>query len=621
MKEFLQVLRRFVPPYKRYLVLSVVFNILSAVLNIFSFAALIPILDIIFKTGDTEKATTLMAWDLGNAETVLMNNMNYYVNQLIGYVGQTTTLLVIGIFLAVMTALKTGAYFLSAATIIPIRTGVVRDIRNQLYQKITSLPLGFFSEERKGDIIARMSGDVQEVENSIMASLEMLFKNPILIISYFLILLFISWQLTVFTLIIVPVMGWFMGWVGRKLKAQSVKAQGLWSDTMSQVEETLGGLRIIKAFCAEGKMNRRFDSVNSAYRNDIMRVNIRQSMAHPMSEFLGTVMIVIVLWFGGVLVLNYQTLSGPIFIYYMVMLYSIINPLKDFSKASYNIPKGLASMERIDKILMAENTIKEPEQPQHIAAFEHQIEFRHVWFKYGEQWVLRDINLTIPKGKTIAIVGQSGSGKSTLVDLIPRYYDVHQGEVLIDGINVKNLGIHDLRQLIGNVNQEAILFNDSFRNNIAFGVPESLDSLDYPDYPKSLDARIEEAAKIANAYDFIMQSEQHFDTNIGDRGGRLSGGQRQRVSIARAILKNPPILILDEATSALDTESERLVQDALERLMKTRTTVAIAHRLSTIKNADEIIVLHEGRIVERGTHDELLSFDGYYKKLNDMQSL
>ena len=621
MKEFLQVLRRFVPPYKKYLVLSVVFNILSAVLNIFSFAALIPILDIIFKTGDTEKATTLMAWDLGNAETVLMNNMNYYVNQLIGYVGQTTTLLIIGIFLAVMTALKTGAYFLSAATIIPIRTGVVRDIRNQLYQKITSLPLGFFSEERKGDIIARMSGDVQEVENSIMASLEMLFKNPILIISYFLILLFISWQLTVFTLVIVPVMGWFMGWVGRKLKAQSIKAQGLWSDTMSQVEETLGGLRIIKAFCAEGKMNRRFDSVNSAYRNDIMRVNIRQSMAHPMSEFLGTVMIVIVLWFGGVLVLNYQTLSGPIFIYYMVMLYSIINPLKDFSKASYNIPKGLASMERIDKILMAENTIKEPERPHHIAAFEHQIEFRHVWFKYGEQWVLRDINLTIPKGKTIAIVGQSGSGKSTLVDLIPRYYDVHQGEVLIDGINVKELGIHDLRQLIGNVNQEAILFNDSFRNNIAFGVPESLDSLDNPDYPKSLDARIEEAAKIANAYDFIMQSEQHFDTNIGDRGGRLSGGQRQRVSIARAILKNPPILILDEATSALDTESERLVQDALERLMKTRTTVAIAHRLSTIKNADEIIVLHEGRIVERGTHDELLSFDGYYKKLNDMQSL
>jgi len=608
MKEFLNVLRRFVPPYKKYLVLSVVFNILSALLNIFSFAALIPILQILFQTSDAESATTLMAWDWGNIQTVLMNNMNYFVNGLIAEWGQTTTLLLIGIFLAITTFLKTGAYFLSAATIIPIRTGVVRDIRNQLYQKITSLPLGFFSEERKGDIIARMSGDVQEIENSIMASLEMLFKNPILIISYFAALLFISWELTLFTLIIVPVMGWFMGWVGRKLKAQSIKAQGLWSDTMSQVEETLGGLRIIKAFIAEEKMNRRFDQVNSAYRNDIMRVNIRQSSAHPMSEFLGTILIVIVLWFGGVLVLNNHALSGPIFIYYMVMLYSIINPLKDFSKAGYNIPKGLASMERVDKILMAENTIQESSDPKHIASFDHEIEFRHVSFKYSEQWVLRDINLVIPKGKTIAIVGQSGSGKSTLVDLIPRYYDVQEGEVLIDGINVKDLGIRDLRQLIGNVNQEAILFNDSFRNNISFGVENATQ------------AQIEEAAKIANAYDFIMQSEQGFDTNIGDRGGRLSGGQRQRVSIARAILKNPPILILDEATSALDTESERLVQDALERLMKTRTTVAIAHRLSTIKNADEICVLHEGKIVERGTHEELLNTDGYYKKLHEMQS-
>ena len=608
MKEFLNVLRRFVPPYKKYLILSVVFNILSAVLNIFSFAALIPILQILFQTSDAETATALMAWDWTNIQTVLMNNMNFYVNGLIAAYGQTTTLLLIGIFLAVATFLKTGAYFLSAATIIPIRTGVVRDIRNQLYQKITALPLGFFSEERKGDIIARMSGDVQEIENSIMASLEMLFKNPILIVSYFAALIFISWELTLFTLIIVPIMGWFMGWVGRKLKAQSIKAQALWSDTMSQVEETLGGLRIIKAFCAEGKMNRRFDAINSAYRNDIMRVNIRQSSAHPMSEFLGTIMIVIVLWFGGILVINNHTLSGPIFIYYMVMLYSIINPLKDFSKAGYNIPKGLASMERVDKILMAENDIKEPEQPKHLQSFEHQIEFRHVSFRYGEQWVLKDINLVIPKGKTIALVGQSGSGKSTLVDLIPRYYDVQEGEVLIDGINVKDLGIYDLRQLIGNVNQEAILFNDTFRNNISFGVTSATQE------------QIEEAAKIANAYDFITASEQGFDTNIGDRGGRLSGGQRQRVSIARAILKNPPILILDEATSALDTESERLVQDALERLMKTRTTVAIAHRLSTIKNADEICVLHDGKIVERGTHEELLASDGYYKKLHEMQS-
>ena len=624
MKEFLQVLRRFVPPYKKYLILSVIFNILSAVLNIFSFAALIPILQILFQTGEAEAATSMMAWDWGNAQTVLMNNLNYFVNGLIADYGPTTTLLFIGLFLAITTFLKTGAYFLTSACIVPIRTGVVRDIRNQLYRKITSLPLGFFSEERKGDIIARMSGDVQEVENSIMSSLDMLFKNPVLIIAYFATLIFISWQLTLFTLVIVPVMGWFMGIVGRRLKQDSVKAQALWSDTMSQVEESLGGLRIIKAFCAEGKMNKRFDQVNSAYRNDLMRVNIRQSSAHPMSEFLGTVMIVIVLWFGGILVLNNQAITGPTFIYYMVILYSIINPLKEFSKAGYNIPKGLASMERIDKILMAENTIQEPANPKHIDGFNHQIEFKNVSFKYGEQWVLKDINLIIPKGKTIAIVGQSGSGKSTLVDLIPRYYDVQEGEVLIDGINVKDLGIHDLRQLIGNVNQEAILFNDSFRNNISFGIPESPDnpeSPETPETPEQLQKRIEEAAKIANAYDFIMQSENGFDTNIGDRGGRLSGGQRQRVSIARAILKNPPILILDEATSALDTESERLVQDALERLMKTRTTVAIAHRLSTIKNADEICVLHEGSIVERGTHEELLSFDGYYKKLNDMQSL
>lgn len=608
MKEFLQILRRFIPPYKRYLVLTVVFNILSALLNIFSFAALIPILQILFRTKGTGTATELMPWSFDHIKDVLANNADYYVTQLIASVGATTTLLLIGLFLAFTTFLKTGAYFLSSATIIPIRTGVVRDIRNQLYRKITALPLGFFSEERKGDIIARMSGDVQEVESSIMSSLDMLFKNPILIIAYFSALLFISWQLTLFTLVFVPIFGWFMGFVGRKLKKKSIKAQALWSDTMSQVEETLGGLRIIKAFCAEEKMNSRFDKTNTDYRNAVQRVNIRQQMAHPMSEFLGTVLIIIVLWVGGILVLDRQILSGPTFIYYLVMLYSIINPLKDFSKAGYNIPKGLASMERVDKILMAENTIKEADKPKHIASFEHQIEFRNVSFRYGEQWVLRNINLVIPKGKTVALVGQSGSGKSTLVDLIPRYYDVQEGEVLIDGINVKDLGIHDLRQLIGNVNQEAILFNDSFKGNITFGVEHATQE------------QIEQAARIANAHDFIMQTEQGYDTNIGDRGGRLSGGQRQRVSIARAILKNPPILILDEATSALDTESERLVQDALERLMKTRTTVAIAHRLSTIKNADEICVMHEGRIVERGSHEELLVQDGYYKRLHDMQA-
>ena len=607
MKEFLQILRRFIPPYKKYLALTVVFNILSAVLNIFSFAALIPILQILFRTEGAGTATELMPWSLDNLKEVLANNADYYVTQLIANVGATTTLLLIGLFLAFTTFLKTGAYFLSSATIIPIRTGVVRDIRNQLYHKITSLPIGFFSEERKGDIIARMTGDVGEIESSIMSSLDMLFKNPILIISYFTALIFISWQLTLFTLVFVPIFGWFMGYVGRKLKRKSITAQSLWSDTMSQVEETLGGLRIIKAFCAEDKMNKRFDGINSEYRDSIQRVNIRQQMAHPMSEFLGTVLIIIVLWVGGILVLDQQILSGPTFIYYLVMLYSIINPLKDFSKASYNIPKGLASMERVDKILKAENTIKEPANPKHIASFEHQIEFRHVSFRYGEQWVLKDINLVIEKGKTVALVGQSGSGKSTLVDLIPRYYDVQEGEVLIDGVNVKDLGIHDLRQLIGNVNQEAILFNDSFYGNITFGVDSATRE------------QVEQAAHIANAHEFIMQTEHGYDTNIGDRGGRLSGGQRQRVSIARAILKNPPILILDEATSALDTESERLVQDALERLMKTRTTVAIAHRLSTIKNADEICVLHEGEIVERGTHEELLEKGGYYRKLHEMQ--
>ena len=619
MKEFLQILRRFVPPYKKYLVWSVVFNILSALLNIFSFAALIPLLQILFKVNTGAKATHVMALSDGSLKDVLANNADYYTQMFIADWGPTTTLLIIGLIMGFMTFLKTGAYFLSSASIIPVRTGVVCDIRNQLYKKITSLSLSFFSEERKGDIIARMSGDVQEVDSSVMSSLDLLFKNPILVLIYFITLMVISWRLTIFTLLFVPLFASFMGIVGRKLKQSSITAQALWSDTMSQVEETLGGLRIIKAFCAEAIMNQRFQKVNSMYRNDIMRVNIRQQMAHPMSEFLGTIMIIVVLWFGGTLVLGESpVISGPTFIYYLVILYSILNPLKEISKAGYSIAKGLASMERIDKILMAENTIKEVEQPKHIEAFNRQIEFRNVSFAYDTitkedgttepKWVLRNINLIIPKGKTIALVGQSGSGKSTLLDLIPRYYDVQEGEILIDGINIKELAIHDLRHLIGNVNQEAILFNDTFKNNISFGVAAD-------------DNGIVESAKIANAHDFISQTEKGYETNIGDRGGRLSGGQRQRVSIARAILKNPPILILDEATSALDTESERLVQDALYKLMKTRTTIAVAHRLSTIKNSDEICVMHEGEIVERGTHDELMQLNGYYKKLHDMQEI
>ena len=609
MKEFLQILRRFVPPYKKYLILHIAFNVLSAVLNIFSFMLIVPILQILFKMN--EATYSYMEWGAGESfKDVAINNFYYYVTRLIEVYGASTTLLLLGLFLSVMTFLKTGCYFLSSATMIPIRTGVVRDIRVSLYKKILELPMGFFSEERKGDIIARMSGDVGEIEGSIMSSLDMLFKNPILIIFYFGTLIATSWELTLFTLVVLPGMGWFMGKVGKMLKRRSLEAQEQWSDLMSQVEETLGGLRIIKAFNAEQKMYGRFYQSNTSYRDTISRVNTRQQMAHPMSEFLGTLLIVAVLWFGGILILNNNsTITAPSFIFYLVMLYSVINPLKEFSRAGYNIPKGLASMERVDKILRAENKMKISEHPVHIGSLKEKIELKHVSFKYDTQWVLKDVNLTIEKGKTIALVGQSGSGKSTLVDLIPRYHDVQEGEVLIDGVNVKDSTLFDLRNIMGNVNQEAILFNDSFFNNISFGVENA-----------TLE-QVQEAAKIANAHDFIMASENGYDTLIGDRGGKLSGGQRQRISIARAILKNPPILILDEATSALDTESERMVQDALEKLMKNRTTIAIAHRLSTIRNADEICVMHEGRIVERGKHDELLALDGYYKKLCEMQQM
>jgi ATP-binding cassette subfamily B protein/subfamily B ATP-binding cassette protein MsbA len=609
MKEFIQVLRRFVPPYKKYLGLSVVFNMLSAVLNVFSFSLIIPILQILFKL--EEGHYEFIPWGSeGSLKDILVNNFYYFVTQQIEAHGASTALLILGLFLAAMTFLKTMCYFLSSATLIPIRTGIVRDIRVQLYRKLLSLPMGFFSEERKGDIIARMSGDVNEIENSIMSSLDMLFKNPILILFYFGTLIAISWQLTLFTLTVLPLMGWVMGRVGKKLKRKSLVAQGMWSDLMSQLEETLGGLRVIKAFNAEGKMDARFLGSNNQYRDTISRVNTRQQLAHPMSEFLGTVLIVIVLWFGGTLILNDSTaITAPSFIFYLVILYSVINPLKEFSKASYNIPKGLASMERVDKILQAENHMKIAAQPKTLKGMTDRIELRHVSFKYDNQWVLRDINLTIERGKTVALVGQSGSGKSTLVDLIPRYYDVQEGEVMIDGINVKDVLPTDLRALMGNVNQEAILFNDTFYNNIAFGVENATRE------------QVEEAARIANAHEFILASEKGYDTMIGDRGSKLSGGQRQRISIARAILKNPPILILDEATSALDTESERMVQDALEKLMQNRTTVAIAHRLSTIRHADEICVLHEGRIVERGKHEELLALNGYYKKLCDMQKM
>ncbi len=613
MKDFFKVLRRFVPPYRKYLILSVVFTLLSAVLNVFSFMVIVPILQILFKVTEPVDVEFIEWSAMGseNMKDVLMNNATYFINEYTVEHGAASVLLLLGLFLLFMTLLKTASYFASSAAIIPLRTGIVRDLRTQMYNKIVSLPIGFFSKEKKGDMIARMTGDVNEVQNSITSSLDMLIKNPIFIVIYFATLIYVSWELTLFTICVMPVLGWVMGAIGRKLKAKSLVAQQKLGETTSQMEETLGGLRIIKAFIAEKKMSARFLRCSNELRAANIRVTMRQALAHPVSEFLGTGIIVIVLWFGGTLILGDNSpISAAAFIYYLTMLYSIINPLKELSKASYNIPRGLAAMERIDAVLKAENPITDGKKGVEMSEMKEGIEFKELSFSYdGERDVLKNINLKIEKGKTVALVGQSGSGKSTLVDLIPRYYDVQQGSITIDGVDVRDMKVKSLRSLIGNVNQEAILFNDTFYNNITFGVENATME------------QVIEAARIANAHDFIMASENGYDTNVGDRGCRLSGGQRQRISIARAVLKNPAILILDEATSALDTESERLVQEALERLMKTRTTIAIAHRLSTIKNADEICVLRDGEIVERGKHEELLKLNGVYKRLNDMQSL
>lgn len=612
MFEFFSLFKRFIPPYKKYVILNFLMNLLSTIFSLFSFAAIIPVLRILF--GLENKAMAYQAWTMHDGikeiGSALKNNLFYMVEQMIQTVGPNLALLYLGIFLVVMTAFKVGTSYLAAYYIIPIRTGVVRDLRNQLYKKILSLPIGFFSEERKGDIMSRMLGDVNEIENSIISSLEMIFKNPIMILIYLGVMFGMSWKLTIFVLLLLPFSGSLIGRIGRSLKAKSKKGQSQLGELLSQIEETLGGLRVVKAFNAEEKVQYRFGQLNERIRKTFNSVFRRHNLAHPVSELIGTAVIAILLWFGGTLIVGKNSSIGPEeFIYYLVIFYSIIAPAKDLSKATYSVQKGIASLERVDKILQSENTIPDPVKPVEMKPFSQEIEYRNLSFKYQTEWVLRNIELTIPKGKTVALVGQSGSGKSTLVDLLPRYYDPVEGQILIDGVDIRDLRTHDIRAQLGNVNQEAILFNDTFYNNITFGVDQEV----------SMDEVIE-AAKIANAHEFIMATENGYETNIGDRGNKLSGGQRQRVSIARAILKNPPILILDEATSALDTESEKLVQEALENLMKNRTTLVVAHRLSTIKKADEICVLHEGRIVERGKHDELIAINGYYKKLVDMQS-